>query len=184
MHRTLLRGFDASRRIAGALFRLEVAATEAIVLVQSWREPDWSCLPDDYLRSAEGHTPDATVRVWRPGFTAAQRLRFRLRANPTFKRGRRRLAWLHEEEQLAWLQRQGERGGVAVLQTRSVAEGFVRMAPAGRSCGVLTCHAVLYDGFLAVTDPPLLVESVVRGVGSGKAFGFGLLSLALAGGPS
>jgi len=184
MHRTVLQAFDASRRAAGALFRLEAAATGAVVLVQSWQEPDWSCLPGDYLRGPDGGVPDVAVKVWRPRFAHAQLLRFRLRANPTFKRGRRRLAWLHEGEQLAWLQRQGERSGFTVLQTQLASEGFVRMAPPGRRRRPLTCHAVLFDGLLTVTEPSLFSGAVARGLGSCKAFGFGLLSLASVGKPS
>ena len=38
--------------------------------------------------------------------------------------------------------------------------------------------AVRFDGLLQVTDPDRLRETVRRGIGSGKGFGFGLLSLA------
>jgi len=38
--------------------------------------------------------------------------------------------------------------------------------------------AVQFDGLLQVTDPKRLSETVRQGVGSGKAMGFGLLSLA------
>jgi hypothetical protein len=37
---------------------------------------------------------------------------------------------------------------------------------------------VRFDGVLVVTDPALFRETVANGIGSGKAFGFGLLSLA------
>jgi CRISPR system Cascade subunit CasE len=39
-------------------------------------------------------------------------------------------------------------------------------------------RSVRYDGTLAVTDPALFRETIIRGIGSGKAFGFGLLSVA------
>jgi len=177
LHRTLLRAFDTDRATAGLLSRLDLGATEATVLVQSRQSPDWSQLPDDYLAGGLA-TPNPAVRDWQPRFAAGQILRFRLRANPTFKRGRRRLAWLHESEQQSWLQRQGDRGGFGVLQAWGVGEGFVTMNGRGFRKPPLTCYSVLLDGFLAVTDPALLVQTVAAGLGSGKAFGFGLLSLA------
>jgi len=36
---------------------------------------------------------------------------------------------------------------------------------------------VQYDGLLEVLDPARLNEAVANGIGSGKGFGFGLLSL-------
>jgi len=39
--------------------------------------------------------------------------------------------------------------------------------------------AVQFDGRLRVTDPGALKEAVRSGIGSAKAYGFGLLSLAL-----
>ena len=42
----------------------------------------------------------------------------------------------------------------------------------------LQFYAVQFDGVLQVTDADLLVRAVQAGIGSGKGFGFGLLSLA------
>lgn len=39
-------------------------------------------------------------------------------------------------------------------------------------------RSVRYDGVLVVTDPARFRETLIRGIGSGKAFGFGLLSVA------
>jgi CRISPR system Cascade subunit CasE len=39
-------------------------------------------------------------------------------------------------------------------------------------------RSVRYDGTLAVTDPALFRETIIRGIGPGKAFGLGLLSVA------
>jgi CRISPR system Cascade subunit CasE len=39
-------------------------------------------------------------------------------------------------------------------------------------------QAVTFDGLLRVTDPEALLAALAGGIGSGKGFGFGLLSLA------
>jgi CRISPR system Cascade subunit CasE len=44
----------------------------------------------------------------------------------------------------------------------------------------LTHQAVLYVGALAVRDNTAFLQAYKKGIGSGKAFGFGLLSLARA----
>jgi len=174
LHRTLARAFAGPRAEAGLLYRLELGMEDAIVLAQSRVKPDWSGLPDGYLEADE----PARLRRWAPRLAVGQALRFRLRANPTFKRGRRRLAWLREEQQLGWLARQGQGHGFALLQATALREGFVQMARPGRRRVPVTCYAVLYDGFLSIAEPVLLAAAVRDGLGAGKAFGFGLLSLA------
>jgi CRISPR system Cascade subunit CasE len=42
----------------------------------------------------------------------------------------------------------------------------------------LTFGAVVFDGMLEVSDPGRLRSALRHGIGSAKAFGFGLLSLA------
>ena len=42
----------------------------------------------------------------------------------------------------------------------------------------MTHLAVRFDGFLRVTDAGAFRETLTRGIGSGKAYGFGLLSVA------
>ena len=46
----------------------------------------------------------------------------------------------------------------------------------------LELQSALYEGLLSVRDPQALIAALTAGIGSGKAFGFGLLSLAPAGG--
>jgi CRISPR system Cascade subunit CasE len=53
----------------------------------------------------------------------------------------------------------------------------LRMKPSGRRQPP-SFNAALFDGMLTCTDGALLREAVVNGIGRGKAFGMGLLSLA------
>lgn len=130
MHRTLWRGFPTLRRDAQQacldriLFRVDFGERQetTTVLVQSDLEPAWSHLPGDYLREA------AQCKPFAPTFTTGQRLRFRLRANPTKRvhakavdSGRakseavgKRVALQREDEQIAWLLRKAEQGGFSI----------------------------------------------------------------------
>jgi len=136
-----------------------------------------------------------------------QTLAFRLRANPTRRvadaadvlRGKR-VELQHEAEQIEWLVgkgrggRDGVPGGFEIVTTPVAHENGseiripqVRVRPEGKltawkkeSVGGhrLTHLAVVFDGLLRVTDVEALQATVRQGVGSGKAYGFGLLSLA------
>lgn len=54
----------------------------------------------------------------------------------------------------------------------------LHMKPSGASPG-MPFNAAMFEGMLTCTDPELLREAVVNGIGRGKAFGMGLLSLAV-----
>jgi CRISPR system Cascade subunit CasE len=197
LHRTLLRGFpDAAQGGPGrVLWRVDIdrRTDDLTVLVQSEKQPDWAPLEalDSYLlQPVESKQVELTLS---PG----HRLAFRLRANPTVKRDDKRLGLLREEEQLAWLDRKASGGGFRLLGVRVTPEGMVKSnrrvgqvakPVTATSTGQATCPtgegatmtflAVRFDGVLEVTDPEAFLKTVENGIGSAKAFGFGLLSLA------
>jgi CRISPR system Cascade subunit CasE len=104
-----------------------------------------------------------------------------------------------EEDQIAWLRRKGDAGGFRLVDVRSVSAGDqeapvvdVRTVPEGRDRGRrpnphrgrpdnLTFGAVIFDGELTVVDVAQFRRTLAMGIGSGKAYGFGLLSVAPAG---
>jgi CRISPR system Cascade subunit CasE len=179
MHRTLLRAFpDKNAGGPGrVLFRVDLTRETGMpaLLVQSERLPDWSRLPVGEKYLLELFPP----KEFRPNFQEGQRLMFRLRANPTIKRDGKRLGLLHEDEQETWLRRKSEEAGFAIQSLWMAPEGLIRGA---KTCGedrlTLSHFAVRFDGSLRVIQPDRLATAMQAGIGSGKAFGFGLLSLA------
>lgn len=202
LHRTLWRAFpenDPGR----ILFRVEPDRTgRSIILVQSDLCPRWERLDE---RGGGYLLAPPEFKEVQPVFAAGQRLRFRLRANPTKKVGSstkeerqggkkangQRLALLREDEQVAWLLHKGEQGGfripgewqpgpdgqrVANFRVDVVPEGWVRCGKEGHAGGRFL--AVRFEGVLAVTAPELFLQTLADGIGSAKGFGFGLLSLA------
>jgi len=179
MHRTLMRAFPG-RDNGGpgrVLFRLEPDRPNRppVVLVQSDKQPDWAALDalGGYLAQP------AETKTFEPAFRAGQRLRFRLRANPTVKRDGKRHGLFKEADQLGWLQRKGQAGGF-----RPVAVTLARKAELRSQATGTENHqapqkhlAVDFEGILEVTDPDRLVETIAAGIGPAKGYGFGLLSL-------
>jgi CRISPR system Cascade subunit CasE len=142
-----------------------------------------------------------------------QILRFRLRANPTKRVAKhddpmkgKRVELTRENEQIDWLIRKGhdrEKGlpGGFELLAKEVKDvrGEISSVPRVNVCpegkqegrkrdaagGHCTTHlAVLFEGLLRVTERNAFRETLIRGVGPGKAFGFGLLSVAPAARPA
>lgn len=123
------------------------------------------------------------------GFFAHPRYRFSLLANPTKKlrvdnadgsrkKNGRRIPLVKREELVAWFQRKAEAGGFSVNadSLRTIPRGREFFHKDGRSHGTHT--AVEFQGELTVTDPAQFRATVAAGIGSAKAFGFGLLVLA------
>lgn len=110
------------------------------------------------------------------------------------KRNGRRVPLSDEESQLEWLTRRGEHGGfelVDVTTNRGVPD--VSTVHTGLETGrrmsinelggstksdTLTFKGVVFDGYLRVTDKDAFSKTLRTGVGSGKAYGFGLLTVA------
>lgn len=180
MHRTLVRAFvrDESERPPRFLWRLEPgqAWSEPVLLVQSPTAGDWAHLQalQGYLLAAHS-LPASKVLNLSTWLEGGVRLRFRLAANPTVTRGGKRLGLVGEDAQLAWLQRQGERAGFDVTAALVSASDMLH---GRRGNARVSLRRVLYEGILQVRDAAVLGQAVEAGIGHGRAFGCGLLSLA------
>jgi len=148
------------------------------LLMLSLREPQrppWC--PTDVWQSK--HVPEE--------FFQHQDYRFSLVANPTKKVRRmvgetatkngRRIPLTQREELIAWLMRKGTQGGFVVdhRQVQIISrtpQSFIKQGRAGLH------STVEFSGRLHVTDAALFRQAAITGVGSAKAFGFGLLCLA------
>ncbi len=190
LHRTIMQAFPGKEEggPGRVLFRLEQSprsgGQELTLLVQSDKAPDWDKLdrPDGYRWPNSNNNPKA----FDPVFNSGQRFYFRLRANPTVKRKfegqtkSKRVGLYKEEEQRDWLNRKAEQGGFTVFAANITAEGKQggKILHPGQTPHRLQHLAVRFDGLLQVTDPDRFLETLQNGIGSGKGFGFGLLSLA------
>ncbi|MCL6622972.1 MAG: type I-E CRISPR-associated protein Cas6/Cse3/CasE [Syntrophobacterales bacterium] len=198
LHRTIMSAFPRSeepgespRARFGVLHRLDLDRRQArlILYVQSQLKPDWSALPPDYLLLRTGWENPATKSVAEVYQTlkAGLVLSFRLKANPSRKidtktgpdgrrRHGRRVELVREEDQVQWLQRKGEQSGFKVLQVR--VGGLTKERSRSRQGTAPTLAGVIFEGHLEITDPDLFRQALARGIGPGKAYGLGLLSLA------
>lgn len=188
MHRTIMRGFTCKRDGANVLYRLESNLYSGVValLVQSSVEPQWEPLTEvgqsQYLSSLP------VFKAVDLNLQERQMLRFRLVANPSVKRAGKRHALYNEKEQRRWLETKGTgcvgkkrpSHGFEILDV-DIQKGNNQQSHINRDNGEkhnVTIHSVQFDGILQVTDPAAFLTAIQAGIGSGKAFGFGLLSVA------
>lgn len=124
------------------------------------------------------------------GFLEHSRYRFDLVANPTRKivksdpdgrptKNGKRVALLRAEDQLAWLQRKAADGGFRLLYIPPVdIDRATASAFSIRSRQEHGMHfGVRFRGLLEVENRDAFQEAFYKGVGSAKAFGYGMLVL-------
>ncbi|MBF0517330.1 MAG: type I-E CRISPR-associated protein Cas6/Cse3/CasE [Nitrospirae bacterium] len=168
---------------AGFLFRVDsLTGGRVIILVQSAVIPNW-----DYAFHNADYLIDAppVIKPYDPGFTEGQRLRFCIAANPTRKidtktkadgkkRNGRRVPVPHDQLD-EWLIKRGAQNGFSIESVTSK-NSYVYVNKSHEGSGhKLFCAR--YDGILVVTDSDNFLKTLISGIGPGKSFGFGLLSV-------
>lgn len=171
---------------SGFLFRIDAFPNaRAMIVVQSAAEPDW-----DYAFHNAGYLLAAApeVKAFEPRFAEGQQFRFRLAANPTRRLSRNspdareesvgKRVPVGRDQYIGWLTRRGEAAGFSIDEGSITHQSsYVYMNKKKDGKGQRLC-CVLFDGVLHVTDADAFSKANMQGIGSGKAFGFGLLSLA------
>ncbi len=178
MHRTLTRAFvaDAHAQPSPFLWRREsdgVGATK--LLIQSDVPANWSTIDNlgGYALQVQGNKKVEISQLVQTG----RRYRYRVLVNPTVTRDGKRHGLTREDDQLAWLNRQGEKHGFTLLACLRTGHDLLR-TQRGKSGDRITLQTALLEGILQATDSTALQLSLQHGLGHGKAMGLGLLSLA------
>ena len=111
-----------------------------------------------------------------PGFLGHRQYLFQLRANPTKrdKKSRKRYT-LHDLEQIEeWMGRKAQNSGFELISCRASSPVWVPFSK-GPQKGI---HgSVDFDGVLQVTDREVFEGVFHKGIGTAKAFGYGMLAL-------
>ena len=180
---------------------------KAFLLVQAEREPDWSFLKDkDYADEIETKEVGENYEAIENGMCLIFRIQAnptkrvgksdekakdRFKPSGEKKQIRRRVELRTDEERFKWLAGQGERFGFkienlkingAVRNVISAKEGKIQFRKTDEKDGekqkTVTYGSVVFEGVLIVTDADKFREALRCGIGQGKAYGFGLLSVA------
>lgn len=173
MHRSLVRAFvnDPDDKPPRFLWRLEhdSGRRDPIVVVQSLVQPDWSGFGCPGYLKAQVESKHVDVdRI----LTSGGKYRFRLFANPTVTQAGKRVGLASEELQCQWLKRQAARAGFDVETALVMATEMLDVKQ-----GDIRLRQAWFEGVLTATEPALLKNAIEQGIGPGKAFGLGLLSI-------
>jgi CRISPR system Cascade subunit CasE len=180
LHRSIMQAFpdenrEHSRADWNILFRQESDSDVILVQSDADTEPDWTQLPEGYLANHVAKPFELQASQLKPG----QILQFRLKANPSKrdKESGKLMGMFHRPDQEAWLTRKGDQSGFKI-ETLDVIPTSNLYGSKAKGTSPIKIFTVLYQGTLQVSDPTLLFEAIRTGIGRGRSYGCGLLSIA------
>lgn len=194
VHAAVMAGFPPKDAVVDGrvLWRLDPGDQDLHLLVASPDRPDFTHIAEQvgWPTQASWETADYTPFLDR--LAAGQRWVFRLTANPVRSvrnpaggRGKRISAG-SIAHQTDWLLSRTEALGFAIPTGSAVAPNlrvddrstrrFERRS--GESKRTVTVASARYDGILDITDAKALRAALIGGIGSAKAYGCGLMTLA------
>ncbi|WP_012182163.1 type I-E CRISPR-associated protein Cas6/Cse3/CasE [Salinispora arenicola] len=163
---------EQPRHHAGVLFRLDHTTTGPMLLVQTTLPPDPNRLPDGY---AAVDTRDVSPLL--KALTNGMAMHYRIAANASKRAWKGNSAGkvvaLSGQQAEQWWQRKAEATGLDLRHLRAQPQ------PAARGRAIPVRHAItLFEGQAVITDADQVRAAVLAGIGRGRSFGCGLLSLA------
>lgn len=179
-HGAVERAFPGERR--RRLWRLDPLGEKLYLMILSEDTPDLSGIEEQFGSGEPGGTKsyDPLLERILPGSV----WRFRLAANPTtskapssgpMERGKVQ-AHITPEFQEEWLQARAEKHGFCLKSFQVTGSRWLRFQKGHRGRPV-TLLSVVYEGVLEVTDSALFRQVLTEGIGRGKAYGQGLLTV-------
>jgi CRISPR system Cascade subunit CasE len=180
LHRSIMQAFpdgyqERPRADWNILFRQEVDSDVILVQSNSDAEPDWTQLPQGYLVNHVIKPFNLQASQLKPG----QIFQFRLKANPSKrdKQSGKLTGMFSQPDQEAWLARKATQSGFNV-ETIDVIPTPNLYGTKTKGTSPIKIFTVLYQGTLQVSDPNLFFEAIRQGIGRGRSYGCGLLSIA------
>lgn len=173
MHRFITGFFGTDRRSSQILYRTNLVQNKLCIYL--------------YAQSPAEHIPgnckvqQRNVTSWLESMEIGQLWSFDLIAAPTKKvalegkkNSQRRILRLPQERQ-EWLERHAEQNGFAILQAQEQEQLHVSGKHKADKGGVMYHDAYHYQGILQITDGEAFRRAMQTGIGSGKAYGFGMM---------
>ena len=177
-HGAIERAFEP--RSSRTLWRIDVLHRQHYLLLLSEEEPNFTAFIAQFGtgEAAETRSYDSLLERIEDGST----WQFRLCANPTYSKTKpngRGTVCAHStvEHQCRWLKEQAQKHGFALADDEFTvvhSQWYTFSKSTGDKVKLLS---VTYEGLLSVTDAESFREALTQGIGRGKAYGMGLMTL-------
>lgn len=168
------------------LWRIDKVGENSFLLIVSPKQADFAAVARQF-----GENDQFESLSYEPLFKKlkeGQRWSFRLRANPTKSlfnsekpNQRGKVVAVKPSEQKNWLIKCGVNNGFSVQEhefdvVESLWKRFIKDKHENKKEVIL--YTAVYEGILTITDPLRFANTLSKGVGRGKAYGCGMLTIA------
>ena len=173
MHRFITGLFGTDRLSGQILYRTNLVRDKLCIYLYSQAPAEH--IPDGCL------VQQREISSWLGAMEAGQLWSFDLIAAPTKKiasegnKNSRRRILREPGARQAWLERKAELNGFAIIQAQELEQIHVSGRHHADKGGVMYHDAYHYQGVLRITDAEAFRKAVQTGIGSGKAYGFGMM---------
>ena len=185
-HGAIENSFDGERQ--RRLWRLDRLGDKLFILILSEEKPDLRGMASQFgtENPPETRTYDPLLQRIKEG----SRWRFRLRANPTKSlknadavsaRGRVKACGVIEEQR-QWLLNRAEKHGFLLYENDFDVKESCWCRFEKKDKRKVSILSVTYEGVLEVTDAEKFKELLCNGIGRGKAYGMGIMTVMREGG--
>ena len=166
------------------LWRIDSLNGKVYLMILSEDEPDLSNAAAQYAPLRDQTWQTKSIESLLDRVTDGSTWRFRLTANPTRsinipgERGKVK-ACVTVDDQKQWLVRKSEDNGFAVeyYGFDVVHSHWYKFQKGNDRNRTVTLRGITYEGILTVTDKEKFKEALTRGIGRGKAYGMGLMTI-------
>lgn len=173
MHR-FITGFFGTDRLSGQiLYRTNFVQDKLCIYL-------YSQTPAEHI-PGNCHIQQRDITCWLDAMEAGQHWSFDLIAAPTKKiasegeKNSRRRILREPGERQAWLERKADQNGFAIIQAQEQEQIHASGRHHADQGGVMHHDAYHYQGVLQITDAEAFRKAMQTGIGSGKAYGFGMM---------
>ena len=176
MHRSIMRLFHCNRQEGNVLYRFN--PKKMMVYIQSEKDPDLNDIP-----AGMNFKGKINMKGFEETISNGQNFYFDVLVSPTKKvmaegaKNSRRKYLCSIEERLNWLNRKASQAGFAIKKVYENNSMIVTGTHKEDKGGRFHCKAVSYQGVLTVLDSEKFYNAWKKGIGSGKAYGQGMLLL-------
>lgn len=161
------------------LWRIDHVNRARHLLLLSEEKPDLTGLVSQFGKEGtEEKTLDLSVMISR--FIPGSKWIFRIKANPVFRTQSKETGkktyvdYKNDEARLNWLERRSSINGFSIDTMNITGIETLKFKRKGAD---VTLASATYDGVLTVTDTILFTKTFMKGLGHGKAYGLGMLTL-------
>ena len=174
MHRLVSGLFDAARQDGDILYRTNMVADQLHLYL-------YASVPVTEETKKRYQVSQRDLAPWLERLRAGQYLKFDLIASPSKKvsvdgqKNSRRRILRDPAERQAWLERKAEQSGFMICQVMEQEQLHVSGKHHADKGGTMYHDAYHYQGVLRITDTDVFRNALRKGIGSGKAYGFGMM---------